>query len=73
MTEVMLVVASSLAVSLVALQCVICKITRVGKVTAFLAGRATTLDSVLGVDGAALGANANFFTHSRNHGLSQGY
>jgi len=55
------------AVSLVALRCMIWKI------TAFLAGRATTLCSVFGVARAALWANANFFTHSRNHGWSRGY
>jgi hypothetical protein len=75
MIEVMLIVTSSravlvplaFAVSLVALQCVICKITWVGKVTAFLAGRATTLAWAFGV------ANAAHFAHSRNHGWSQGY
>jgi hypothetical protein len=81
MIKVILVVTSSravlvrlvFAVSLVALRWVICKITWVWKVTAFPARRATTLASVFGVANAALFANANFFTHSRNHGWSQGY
>jgi len=75
-----LVVASSLAVlvllafamSVVAAQCVIYKITWVGKGMVFLVGWVTTLASVFGVASAALGANANFFTHLRNHGLRQG-
>jgi hypothetical protein len=43
-----------------------------GLTEVILVGRASSLALVLGVANAALFANANFFTHSRNHGLSQG-
>jgi hypothetical protein len=49
------------------------KIMWVGKVTAFLGGRATSLASIFGVANAALWANANSFTYSRQHELRQGY
>jgi hypothetical protein len=52
---------------------VIYKIMWVGKVKAFLVGRATFLASVFGMANAAPRANANIFTYSRHHELSQGF
>jgi hypothetical protein len=81
MIEVMLVVTSSravlvalvFAVGLLALRCVICKITWVWKVTAFLEWQATTLASVFGVADAALAASANFSAYAHDNGLRQGF
>jgi hypothetical protein len=39
----------------------------------FLVGPAVILASVFGVASAALGTNGDFFTYSRNPGLSRGY
>jgi hypothetical protein len=49
------------------------KIMLVGTTTVFLVGQANTLASVFRVANAALGADANFFTYSRNHRWSQGH
>jgi hypothetical protein len=39
----------------------------------FLVELAVILALVFGLAGAALGANRDFFTYSRSHGLSRGY
>ena len=44
-----------------------------GRATVFLVGLAVILALVFEVASAALRANGDFITYSRNHGLSQGY
>jgi hypothetical protein len=45
----------------------------VGRATVFLVEPAVLLVLVFGMARAALGANGDFFTYSRNHGLCRGY
>jgi hypothetical protein len=49
------------------------KIMRVGTITVFLVRRVTSLASMFGVANAALFANVNFSTYSRNNGWIQCY
>jgi hypothetical protein len=44
-----------------------------GRATVFLVGLAVIPALEFGVASEVLGANGDFFTYSRNHGLSQGY